>query len=231
MSINIILLAPLLLAPFVHADEIRVVDVRRNITLSDNDPIYKDFYINAGDGSSLRKNMVVNVKRKINVRDSSTKSVGDFETTVGQLKIIQVGNKVSVAREYKLTPRDEEPMLEQLGIMSGDRIDTAGAYIDNSKPAKKKTADESTPVGKPENVGPTEAVTPPTQLTAPTASAASVIAPATFPTQTAATDTTTEQRTPANETNKQPEVQKTVQPETMTPTTLPANKPIPMPQI
>jgi hypothetical protein len=128
------------------AQEITVVDVKRNITLADEDPVYKDFYINAGDGTSLRKNMVVNVKRKINVKDSGTKSVGDFETTVGQLKIIQIGNKVSVAREFKLLSRDEEAMIEQIGIMSGDRIDLTGSYIDNSKPVYKRKTSENEPV-------------------------------------------------------------------------------------
>lgn len=126
----------------LSAQDIVIVDVRRNITLADDDVIYKDYYLNAGEGSSLKKNMVVTVKRKINVRDSSTKSVGDFEAPVGQLKIIHLGNNVSVAREFKLISRDEEPMLEQIGIMSGDRIDTAGSFIDTSKPVyKRKTAD------------------------------------------------------------------------------------------
>ena len=34
-----------------HAQDISVVDVRRNITMSETDPVYKDFYINAGPGS------------------------------------------------------------------------------------------------------------------------------------------------------------------------------------
>ncbi|AGH96268.1 hypothetical protein [Pseudobdellovibrio exovorus] len=132
----------LLTGATLSAQDIVIVDVRRNITLADDDIIYKDYYLNAGEGSALKKNMVVTVKRKINVRDSSTKSVGDFEAPVGQLKIIHLGNNVSVAREFKLISRDEEPMLEQIGIMSGDRIDTAGSFIDTSKPVyKRKTAD------------------------------------------------------------------------------------------
>ena len=134
------------------AQDISVVDVKRNITLSDSDLVYKDYYLNAGDASSLRKNMVVNVKRKINIKDSGTKSVGDFETVVGQLKIIHIGNKVTVAREHKLIPRDEEPMLEQIGIMSGDRLDLAGSFIDNTKPNfKHKTSDTEAPV-KPNDI-------------------------------------------------------------------------------
>jgi hypothetical protein len=128
---------------FVFATEINVIDVKRNITLSNDDVVYKDFYLNAGDGSALRKNLVVTVKRKITVRESATKNIGDFDTTIGLLKIIHVGNKVSVAREFKLTSRDEEPVVEQVGIISGDRIDLAGSFIDYSKPNYKKSSAEA----------------------------------------------------------------------------------------
>ena len=142
--------------------EISVVDVKRNITLSDGDNVYRDYYINAGDGSALRKNMVVTVKRKINIRDAGTKAVGDFDAVVGQLKVIQVGNKVSVAREFKLLPRDEAPMLDQVGIMTGDKVDLANSYIDNSKPNyKHKTSEVETP--KEEKTAGTNAIAPATE--------------------------------------------------------------------
>ena len=140
-----IALASILLSVSARADEMTVVDVKRNITLADDDVVYKDFYINAGDSSALRKNMVVKVKRKIYVKESATKTVGDFDAVVGELKIIHIGNKVSVAREFKLTSRDEEPMLEQIGIMAGDRLDLNGSFIDNSKPVYKKKTSEAEP--------------------------------------------------------------------------------------
>lgn len=146
----LILLSTLTLGLSVSAQDITVVDVRRNITLSEDDIVYRDYYLNAGEGSALKKNLVVNVKRKINVRDSGTKNIGDFETTVGQLKIIHLGNKVAVAREFKLLSRDEEPMLEQIGIMNGDRIDTSGSFIDTSKPNYKRKNAETEAVTAPE---------------------------------------------------------------------------------
>jgi hypothetical protein len=170
-NIFFIILSLIINVSFSVAQEIVVVDVKRNITLADEDPVYKDFYINAGEGTSLRKNMVVNVKRKINIKDASTKSVGDFDTTVGQLKIIQIGNKVSVAREFKLLSRDEEAMLEQIGIMSGDRIDLTGSYIDNTKPVYKRKTSENEPVNDELNETKTadaSAVIIPAHETAPT---------------------------------------------------------------
>lgn len=115
-----------------------IVDVRRNITLSEDEVPVKDFYIKIADSGGLKKNLVVKAVRKINVKDSGLKSVGDFMATVGLLKIIHVEGKVAVAREFKLVPRDNEPMLEQIGIMTGDEIDLSDSYIDTSKP---KTAE------------------------------------------------------------------------------------------
>src|SRR5207253_8639068 len=61
-------------------------------------------------------------------------------------RVIATYGKVSVAREYKLLSRDELPMLEQIGLMNGDRIDLKGAFVDNAKPVyKKKTAEHIVP--------------------------------------------------------------------------------------
>jgi hypothetical protein len=125
-----------------------IVDVRRNITLSDDEAPTKDFYIKISDGGGLKKNLVVKATRKISVKDSSQKPVGDFSTVVGLIKIIHVEGAVAVAREFKLLPRNDQPMLEQIGIMTGDQIDLSESYIDTSKPVelKKKVAslDEKT---------------------------------------------------------------------------------------
>ncbi|WP_374027569.1 hypothetical protein ACES2J_15225 [Bdellovibrio bacteriovorus] len=135
-----------------HAADMSVVDVRRNITLSETDTVYKDFYINAGPGSGLKKNLVVTAVRKINIRDASgANAVGEILVPVGQLKIIAIYDRVAVAREFTLLSRDELPMLEQIGIMTGDRIDLGGSFIDNSKPkAKRKVAEAETPAATPE---------------------------------------------------------------------------------
>lgn len=145
----------LLLFGFTHgsqaSDDISVIDVRRNITLSEVDPVYKDFYINAGPSSGLKKNLVVTAVRKINIRDASgANAVGEILVPVGKLRIIAVFDRVAVAREHTLLSRDELPMLEQTGIMTGDRIDLKGSFIDNSKPKKRKVAQSTQ--AKPETV-------------------------------------------------------------------------------
>ncbi|GIL18495.1 MAG: hypothetical protein BroJett040_22460 [Oligoflexia bacterium] len=122
------------------SQEIQIIDVRRNIPMSDDEPVYKDFIINAGTNQGLKDNQVVTAKRKLGIKDATgTQSYGDIMVPVGQLKIIFISDRIAVAREYKNISRDEEPMLEQTGMMSGDKIDTAGSFIETRKwsPPKK----------------------------------------------------------------------------------------------
>jgi hypothetical protein len=115
------------------SDSVEVVEVRRNIQLADTDPVYKDFYLNAVEGSGLKKNQVVKATRKITIKNQGAKVIGTFKTTVGLLKIIQVDGGVAIARLYELTPREDQAMLEQVGIMIGDQIDTNDSFVDNKK--------------------------------------------------------------------------------------------------
>jgi uncharacterized Zn ribbon protein len=122
------LLITLIALTLTHASmaaALEVVDVKRNIPLAETDPVYKDFYIKVSSKSDLKKNQVVKATRKIAVKDASLKAIGDFVTVVGLLKIVQVSETIAVGRELKLIPRGDEAMIDQIGIMVGDEIDTA----------------------------------------------------------------------------------------------------------
>lgn len=137
LSLGVSLLATLF-AWEAFAQDVAVVQVRRNIPMSDEAPVYKDFYINAGSESGLKKNLVVTLTRNIVVRDATgTQTFGEMTVPVGQLKIIAVQGKIAIAREYKLISREDEPMLEQIGIMSGDKVALEGSFIDNKKASAK----------------------------------------------------------------------------------------------
>lgn len=124
------------LTSVAQAADASIIEVRRNITLSEQDPVYKDYYINAGEAAGFKKNMIVFVKRKIAVKDLAGKPYGDIETKIGQLKIIHTESKISVGREYKLIPREQEVMLDQVGIMLGDSVDLKEATVEATKSAQ-----------------------------------------------------------------------------------------------
>ena len=120
-----------------------IVEVKKNIPLSNDEDIYKDFYIKINSTTGLKKNLVVKVFRKVEIKDTSSKIVGDFKTPIGQLKLIQIDSKVAVAREFKLFPRTEEAVIEQVGIMIGDEVDLVDSFIDTSKPKSQRTPAEA----------------------------------------------------------------------------------------
>lgn len=135
--------------PSAFADDINIVDVRRNIPLAEDEPVFKDFYINAGESAGLKRNMVVVAMRKVSIRDANgSQTYGEIEVPVGQLRLLAVYGRLSVAREYKLLSRDENPMLEQTGLMVGDRIEIKGAFTDSkpvAPPPKKKVSESVKP--------------------------------------------------------------------------------------
>ncbi len=106
------------------ANEISIFEVRRNIPLSDTDPVYKDFYIKAPDNSKLKKNQIYTVTRKVTMRDATGSQVmGEIQAPVGQLKVIAVYGKIAVAREVKIFTREDLPMLDNPWFMIGDSLD------------------------------------------------------------------------------------------------------------
>ncbi len=112
----------------MFAADTSIVEVRRNIPLSDSEPTYKDFYIFMEAAGALKENTVVTAFRSQALKDATgTQNLGELKIPVGRLKIIAVQNRLAVAREIELLSRDALPMLEQRGLMIGDRIDIASA--------------------------------------------------------------------------------------------------------
>jgi len=114
--------------------ELSVVQVYRPVSLSEDEVTFRDFYINGGASEGLKKNLVINVVRKMDMKDATgTQAYGDMFFPTGQLRILFVGPKVSVAREYKGVSFESSPVFEQPGIQIGDQIDLKGSYVDNKK--------------------------------------------------------------------------------------------------
>lgn len=131
------LAASALIASFAMADEISIADARKNIPLADDEPSFKDYYLSGKDLSGIKKNAIVTVVRNINIKDATgSQNLGEITVPVGELKVIFVQGKVAVAREHKLFSRSDLPMLEQGGLLIGDRIDLSLKVEDTSKSKK-----------------------------------------------------------------------------------------------
>lgn len=114
--------------------EIQVIQVKRNIPLSDQEPVYKDYYLSGGLKSGLRVNLVVPVFRWINLRENTQAQDQSMKILepVGWLKVIFTQDQLAVARLYASSDFSEQPVLDLPGIMMGDVISLENSYIPKS---------------------------------------------------------------------------------------------------
>ena len=105
-----------------------VIEVKKNIQLSKNDKIFKNFFINGGENLGLKKGYRVDVLRRVPFHDPLKNiSVGDIRVKVGELEIIHADRLLSVARQISLENPEDRPVLDYEAVMVGDRLDLASS--------------------------------------------------------------------------------------------------------
>lgn len=134
----------LLYSTQAHCEDPTIFDMRKGVTLSDDEPTFRDFYINGGAESGLQPGMLITVMRKLTLYDTyQNRSPGDLIIKVGQLKIIHVQKGLAVGRVYNEFSRDNLPLLEDNYVMLGDKVDVKSAVMETKKGGKTTSNDTS----------------------------------------------------------------------------------------
>ncbi len=124
--------------------QIQVIQVKRNIPLSDEELVYKDYYLSGGAKEGLRLHLVVPVTRWVNLRDNNQAAEQSTKMLepVGWLQIIFIQDRFSVARLYESVNYASSPVLDQPGVLIGDAVSLERSYIPKSvgKPPPKDSA-------------------------------------------------------------------------------------------
>ncbi len=137
----------LFIAPMLAQADLTIFDVRKNLPMSNDEKVFRDFYINGGSESGLSTGMVITVQRRMPLYDSyQNRSAGDLQLKVAKIKIIHVQKGLAVARLHSEFTRDGAPILEDNFIMTGDQLDLNSATSDKDG---KKAENESTSVAEP----------------------------------------------------------------------------------
>ena len=114
-----------------------IFDVRRSLPLEPTEPVYHDFYINAGPEAGFRKGLFVTAVRLVPVHDPvANRQQGELPVQVARLQVVQVSPSITVARLISEFNDEERPTLEFESVMIGDRIDLSTL---NAEGPKKKT--------------------------------------------------------------------------------------------
>lgn len=118
------------------SSSVTVFDVRKNLRLNEKDPVYHDYYINAGTNQGLRKGLLVNVQRRLPFKDSSLSKVQEeLIVDVAELEVIHVQRSFSIARLHRSLLGKASPILDYSSIMVGDKADMGSV---RSKPRKSR---------------------------------------------------------------------------------------------
>ena len=132
----------LIVLPLNAWADLTIFNVRKDLPMSDADPVFRDFIINGGSEAGLSVGMLVNVQRRIPLYDSyQNRSAGDLQLKVARIKIIYVQKGLAVARLQSEFTREATPVLEDNYIMIGDHIDLSSASSSDKKaeaPAPEK---------------------------------------------------------------------------------------------
>lgn len=116
-----------------------IFDVRRSLPLEPDEPVTKDFYINAGPESGLKKGVYISVVRAVPVHDPiKNQQQATLNIPVGKLQVIDVQRGITVARLQNELNDDERPTLEFEGVMIGDHVDLGSATMDVPKKSKPR---------------------------------------------------------------------------------------------
>ena len=116
-----------------------IFDVRRSLPLEPDEPVTKDFYINVGPESGLKKGVYINVVRAVPVHDPiKNQQQATLNIPVGKVQVIDVQRGITVARLQSELGDDERPTLEFEGVMIGDHVDLGSATMDVPKKPKAK---------------------------------------------------------------------------------------------
>ena len=101
-----------------------IIQVTRRLQMRSEDPKPpKEFYINLGSRNGVREGDILEVNRSVSVLHAG---VGDeaylLPTVMAELKVVLVGENVSLAREYESRQPAQLPPLDNLSVMLGDEV-------------------------------------------------------------------------------------------------------------
>ncbi len=167
-----LLLISLMYSEMSSATDFMIFEVRKSLPMENNEVAYKDYYINSGNESGLKKGMYIGVVRNSAIQDPAKNSTqGTLKIPIAKMQIIQVEKKLSVGRLYNQTSNDERATVEFEGVMVGDVLDMESASMEAPiTKAKRKTAaveDDAEVVLIKSKVVETPKVVPAPQVTAP----------------------------------------------------------------
>ena len=115
----------LLACPVLNATPAgQIIQISRKLRLSPKEPLpEKEFYIDLGSRDGIREGDILSVGRKVPVVDATHGADWHLlQTDLGELKVILVGETLSLARVQRVREPAELPPVDYTQFMLGDEV-------------------------------------------------------------------------------------------------------------
>jgi hypothetical protein len=119
---------------FAADGNVSIFDVRKTLQMDPSEPVYHDYYLNAGPEAGLKRGMFVSVVRRTPIHNPiENKSAGTLSVEVAKLQIISVESGISVGRLVTSFGSADRPVVDFEGIMIGDVLDLTTVSMEAPK--------------------------------------------------------------------------------------------------
>lgn len=123
-----------------QSKQFTIFDIRRNLPLTENEQVYRDYYVNLGTDDGVKEGAVLAVYRRLPVTDVyRNKTHTDLVVPLGHIKVILAQRSMSVARLASLVDQAQIPVVQYEKIMLGDRVELSSQLAADSKPLAPKS--------------------------------------------------------------------------------------------
>lgn len=131
-------------ASTADAKEVQIIEMRKNLTLKNDEKVQTDYFLNAGTELGIKPTTVFTLYRRLSVLDRfGGTQARPLSVPVGKIKIIYTAKNISVARLHSIEGSEKLPSLEYRSIMLGDLIHVGSAEADDSEGKKADTKEDS----------------------------------------------------------------------------------------
>jgi hypothetical protein len=118
-----LLLLTFLISQSVSAKSFVIFSMAQDLPMGiDNEVVRKNYYVNIGSGSGVKKDSILDVFRIISVQNPyDNKKRVNYKVKIGELKVINTSDEAAIAMVHEYE-KEDTPIFELNQFMIGDHV-------------------------------------------------------------------------------------------------------------
>ena len=108
------------------AGEYKVFGIRTDFPMADDQPLFRDVYVNMGTNQGIKTGSSLDAFRVITTVDELNQRTGrNISFKIAKLKVIHAETDLAVARVTQFLPPDATPVGSFTNVMVGDEVEVS----------------------------------------------------------------------------------------------------------